>query len=191
MKFKACLIMLFTTVFWPFMAFAAACDVPHFESFQPTSVPQTNPDLVAVEFAMQPVATLRIPSGFVKWGAFPYGSVGFGEHPHGIVGVLGYETRESVSVHKEGATPADFMLSIFRGLDETGCEYMKGQGLPDEDYRLHATLDGGAELFAYGKVSTHHFYVIRPDKPDYVLNGLFKNISRADFEVILSTIRSQ
>lgn len=188
MKFKSCLIALIAIGLWPAASVAALCDAPHFETFRPASVQNNRPDLVAVEYAAQPVATLRIPSGFSKWGAFPYGSVGFGGHPKRIVGVLGYESRESVSVHKEGATPADFVRSIFRGLDETGCDYMKRQGLAHEDYRLHANLALGAEMFAYGSGMTHHFYVISADQPDYVLNGMFKNISRAEFEVILSTI---
>ena len=180
--------LLLAALIWPHMATAAVCNVPRFEPFDAAAVMHTRPDLVAVRFAMLPVATLRIPAGFAKLGAFPHGSFGFGEHPDDIVGVLGYETRQSVSAYKEGASPADFMLSIFRGLDEAGCEYMRGQGLADEDYRLHAVLEGGAELFAHGKAGTHGFYVIRADEPDYVLSGLFENISRAEFEMILSTI---
>lgn len=189
MKLKACLLALLPALLAPSKATASACEPPHFEPFQPAAVQQTNPELIATAFAMQPVATLRIPLGFSDWGVFPYGSVVFGNHPKGIAGVLGFESRESVSHHKAGATPADFMTSIFRGLDETGCEYMKGQGLPSEDYRLHAALGRGADLFAYGTGSTHHFYVIRADRPDYVLRGMFKNISRAEFEIILSSIQ--
>lgn len=55
-------------------------------------------------------------------------------------------------------------------------------------HRLHAALAGGAELFAYGKADTHRFHVIRADRPEHVLSGMFKNISRAEFEIILSTI---
>lgn len=191
MKIEAFLLIAAVTGVCPVVAAAAACEPPQFEPFRPEAVGQTAPDLVAVAFAMQPVATLRIPSGFSKLGAFPYGSVGFGDHPKGIVGVLGYETRQSVAIHKKDTAPADFVRAIFQGLDEIGCAYMKSQGLPSEEYRLHARLDHGGELFAYGTARTHHFYVIRDDQPDYVVNGMFKNISRAEFEIILSTIEIQ
>lgn len=166
---------------------AAACKVPAFEDFAAKKARGGSmPDSVLVE--MQPVAELRIPSGFTKVGALPDGSVGFGRHPKNISALLSFETKESVSIHKRGVKPAPFMLSIFKGLDSIGCRYLQGFQLESEDYRLHATLEHGAELFAYGKDDQHQFYLIRPDKPDVVLNGMFRKISRTEFESILSTI---
>lgn len=170
---------------------AAVCEVPKFETFDPASTPRNRPDLVAVEYVMQPIASFRIPSGFSKQGSFPYGSVALGKHPDGIVAVLGYETKETLAAYQEKLSPADFMLSIFRGSSTDGCKYLKGQNLAGENYRLHAELDSGVDLFAYGKVGSHRFYLVRKDKPQHVITGQFKNISRAEFETILSTIKIQ
>lgn len=178
--------LLATILLLPTLGLAAACKVPPFDTFVAQKI--TNNDLASVEVEMQPVATLLMPSGFSKLGSFPYGSIVFGGHPKGISAVLTYETEQTVAVHKKGVTPALFLLSIFKGLNKTGCKYMAGQGLADEDYRLYAKLDKGVELFAYGKSHTHQFYVINPSKPHVVLNGLFKNISRSEFEIVLSTI---
>lgn len=168
---------------------SAACKAPQFETFAQQQISaDNNAHLTSIEVEMQPVATLRMPSGFTKLGSLPYGSVIFGGHPKGISAVLTYETEQTIAVHEKGVTPAFFMLSLFKGLNKTGCRYMEGQRLADEDYRLYAKFDKGAELFAYGKSSTHHFYLIHPNKPNLVLNGLFKNISRPEFEMILSTI---
>lgn len=191
MKCHMRLAALLFPLFQPFAVLASACDVPKFETFAPARIKQHDPSLVAVEYMMQPVASLRIPAGFSKMGSASYGTVVLGDHPKGIVAVLGYETREIVSVHKKDTSPAEFMLSIFRGADATGCAYLMGQDLANEDYRLHATLGNGIDLFAYGTAASHHFYVIRKDKPDYVINGQFKNISRSDFEAILATINIQ
>jgi len=166
----------------------AVCDAPPFEPFTQKTANGDASALTAVEIQMQPVATLRIPEGFAKLGAMPHGSFIFSGHPQGFSGVLSFETKETIAAHRKGVTPAYFMRSIFRGLDKTGCRYMQAQQLANEDYRLHATLDQGAELFAYGKASTHHFYVIHPKQPNFVLGGLFKNMSQADVELILSTI---
>lgn len=172
----------------PSLAYASTCEVPEFESFEQHEVVADGPYWAAVEVKMQPVATLSIPTGFSKMGAMPYGSVIFGGHPEGISVVLTFETAQTLSIHSQDVVPALFMRSIFRGLDEVGCSYMEGQDLAGEDYRLHALLGEHAELFAYGTGTTHQFYVIRGDRPDAVLNGLFKNITRQQFEVILSTI---
>lgn len=188
MNVNACLASI---LFSPALALAAACEVPDFEAFAPRDTGRPTTESVSVEISMQPIAVLKIPDGFSKWGASPDGSIVFGDHPKGMTGGIGYETEQTVSVHKRGVAPANFFLSIFRGLDETGCQYMKGQRLADQDFRLYAKLEKGGELFAYGTGTRHHFYVIRHDSPAYVLSGLFKNISRAEFESILSTIRIQ
>lgn len=170
----------------PSIALAATCSVPEFETFAAVANSASEPESVLVE--MQPVATLRVPSGFAKIGILPNGSLGLGQHPKNISAVLGFETKESVAVHKKGAKPAPFMLSIFKGLNTVGCRYLQGYQLEAQDYRLHGNLGGNAELFAYGKGDRHQFYLIRTDKPDFVLSGLFRNIDRAGFEAILSTL---
>ncbi|MDX9975919.1 hypothetical protein ACNKW1_06535 [Thauera sp. WH-2] len=178
-----------TSLLWPFAVAQAKCEVPPYEEFEPRPVLRRDSGLTAVELSLPPVATVRIPAGFFKWGIQPDGSVAFGKHPNGISGGIGYETRETVSVHKEGLSPADFVLSIFHGLDETGCAYLEGFGLREEDYRLHASLGSAAELFAFGKGDRHHFYLVRRDRPDFVLNALFRGIDRSEFEAILSTLK--
>lgn len=190
MKFRQHLAIL-ALLLWPLFAIGAACEVPHFENFIPEAVKRPDPRLTAIEIGMQPVATLRIPDGFTKWGSLPDGSIVFGRHPSGIAGGIGYETRETVAVHRKGVAPSDFVRAIFYGLDETGCTYLKGQKLAQQDYRLHASLGKDAELFAFGTGERHHFYIVRGDQPDFVLNGLIKGISRSEFESILSTIQLQ
>jgi hypothetical protein len=140
---------------------------------------------------MQPVASLRIPAGFLKLGAQPHGTVVFGDHPDGVSGGIAYETTETVAPHSAGVTPAEFFRSIFHGLDTLGCAYLAGLQLDQQDYRLHMTVGDAGEVFAYGKGDRHHFYVIRQDQPDFVLNGLFRGIDRSAFEAILSTIELQ
>lgn len=173
--------------FWPVVAMAAACPVPAFEAFAPNDA-VIDPTAPTLRVDMQPVASLKIPSGFSRVGALPVGSIGFSEHPQGFSVVLGFETRASVSIHKKGAKPAAFMASIFKGLDVVGCRYLRGYQLDAEDYRLHASLAGGIDLYAFGKGERHQFYLIRPDQPDFVLTGLFRRMSRAEFQSILSTI---
>lgn len=170
----------------PGIAVAAVCSVPQFDNFNTRASGGSVAESLLVE--MQPVATLRIPSGFSKIGVLPNGSLGLGQHPKNISALLGFETKESVSIHKKGAKPAAFMLSIFKGLNAVGCRYLQDYQLETQDYRLHANFGGGAELFAYGKGDRHQFYLIRADKPDFVLSGLFKNIDRIEFEAILSTL---
>lgn len=187
-KSSFCILLL---ILKPLFAFASACDVPKFDNFAPGSFRETRPDMTASELGMQPIANFRIPTGFLKWGTSPYGGVIFGEHAKGIKGGIMFETKESVSVHKKDVSPAEFILSIFKGLDEIGCKYLAGQKLEDQEYRLHALYPNGAELFAYGKLSEHHFYLIRRDKPEYVLHGLLKGINQSEFESILSTIQFQ
>jgi hypothetical protein len=65
---------------------------------------------------------------------------------------------------------------------------LHGYQLELQDYRLHAVFSGTGELFAFGKEDRHQFYLIRIDKPDVVLSGMFRNIDRIEFESILSTI---
>ena len=174
-------------LFLPTFSSAGKCNVPVFETFAVSNAPGSSENL-PLQIDMQPVAKLRIPSGFSKIGVLPEGSIGFGQHPEGVSAVLLLETKASISIHKKGVKPAQFMLSIFKGLNSYGCRYLQGFQLESEDYRLHAKLGKGAELFAYGKGATHKFYLIRPDRPDFVLTGLFKNISRIEFESILSTL---
>ncbi|MGH8085894.1 MAG: hypothetical protein ACREPV_11540 [Lysobacter sp.] len=189
MKIKLVLAAIFLI---PSLALASPCEAPEFEPFvQHEDSGGENPYWAAVEVNMQPVATLSVPTGFSKMGGLPYGSIIFGGHPGGISAVLTFETRQTLAVHRQDVTPATFMLSLFKGLDEVGCRYMEGQNLADEDYRLYARLDENAELFAYGSSDTHQFYVIRQDRPEEVLSGLFKNITRAQFERILSTIKTK
>lgn len=180
-------LLLSTLLLLPSIAAASACHPPQFEDFAADKVKHdSKPYTLLVE--MQPVAELRIPSEFSKVGVLPNGSVGFGQHPNSINAVFGFETKESLSVHMRGTKPALFMLSVFKGLDSVGCRYLQGYQLESEDYRLHANLEHGAELFAYGKGDRHQFYLIRPDQPDYVLSGMFRKIDRAEFESILSTL---
>jgi hypothetical protein len=182
---RSCRLFIAVLTLSPAFAFAGGCKAPAFDEFTVSSaaVPIAN-----LRVTMQPVAELRIPSGFSKVGALPSGSIGFGQHPRDISAVLGFETRESVSVHKKGAKPGAFMLSVFKGLDAVACRYLRGFQLESEDYRLHAHLGPGAEFFAFGKGDRHQFYLIRSDRPDFVLSGLFKKIDRAEFESILSTL---
>lgn len=175
----------------PMIALAAACDAPRFTAFVPGPFAQAPQDLVAVELAMQPVATLRLPAGFAKWGSQPHGAVVFGNHSKGINDGIAYETVETVAPHRQGTSPAEFFRAIFLGLDKAGCGYLTAWELQAQDYRLHASLGNGADLFAYGKDKRHHFYIIRQDQPDFVLNGLIKGINRAEFETILSTLQLQ
>lgn len=174
----------------PAIAFGGNCQIPAYETFTPeTTSAAASPELRAIEVQMQPVASLRMPAGFSSLGSMPYGSMTFGGHPKGVTAVLTFESEQTLSVHLKDVTPAAFMLSLFKGMDETGCRYREAQQLAAEDYRLHATLAKGIELFAYGKADVHQFYLIRKDKPGLVLNGLFKRISRAEFEAILSTLK--
>jgi hypothetical protein len=175
-------------VFKPVFAWASVCEVPRFEKFSPASFRDANSEMKTLELGMQPLANLRIPSGFLKWGASPHGSVVFGKHAKGIKGGVAFETRESISVHQKNVSPADFFLSVFTGGNDVGCKYLLGQNLESQEYRLHAIYPNGAELFAFGRSDEHHFYLIRGDKPEYVLNGLVRGISRSEFESILSTI---
>jgi hypothetical protein len=181
------ILVSIVSLFFSSALFAGTCDVPAFDDLILSKV-QNNPESLPLKIDMQPIAQLRIPAGFSKVGTLPGGSIGFGEHPEGISILLGFETEISISIHKKGIAPAFFLLSIFKGLDSDGCYYLKSYHLESEDYRLHATLEKGAELFAYGKGNRHQFYLIRPDRPDFVLKGLLKNISRTDFKSILSTL---
>jgi hypothetical protein len=180
---------LFFAVFliFPMVSFAGNCKPPRFEELGLSSE-ASSLEKLPLQIDMQPVAELRIPTGFSKIGALPNGSIGFSQHPNGLSAILGFETKASISIHKKAAKPAPFLLSIFKGLDLDGCRYLQGYHLESEDYRVHARLDKGAELFAYGKGNRHYFYLIRPEKPDFVLTGLFKNFSRIEFETILSTL---
>ena len=174
-------------LFWHAVSSAVSCNVPVFDRFVLSNV-AGNSDNLPLQIDMQPVAQLRMPTGFLKIGVLPSGSIGLGEHQNGVSALFGFETNSSVSVHKEGVTPAKFILSVFKGLDSDGCRYLESYQLESQDYRLHANLGKGAELFAFGKGGRHQFYLIRPDKPDFVLTGLLKNVSRMEFESILSTI---
>lgn len=184
----SCRFISFALVFVPYFAAASdSCEVPKFEEFATNgAIVSAVSDYLLVE--MQPVAVLRVPSGFSKIGAMPNGSIGFGGHPKGISAVLGYETTESIAVYQKGIQPASFLLSIFKGKNAVGCQYLQGYQLELQDYRLHATFASGAEIFAYGKDDRHQFYLVRTDKPGVVLSGMFRSIGRADFESILSTI---
>lgn len=173
-------------LFLPAVSSAGYCNVPAFEAFAVSNAPGGSENL-PLQVDMHPVARLRIPSGFSKIAVLPEGGIGFGQHPEGVSALLLFETKASVSIHKKGVKPAQFWLSIFKGLNADGCRYLQSSQLESEDYRLHAKLEKGAELFVYGKGAQHHFYLIRPDTPDFVLSGLFKNISRIEFESILST----
>lgn len=174
-------------LFLPTVSSAGKCNVPAFEKFTLSNAPGSSENL-PLQIDMQPVAQLRIPTGFSKIGALPSGSFGFGQHPEGVSVLLGFETNASISIHRKGVKPAQFLLSIFKGLNSEGCHYLKSYQLESQDYRLQAKLQKGAELFAYGKEERHQFYLIRSDRPDFVLTGLFKNISRTEFESILSTL---
>lgn len=174
-------------LFSPAVSPAGSCIVPVFENFAPSNVAGRSANL-SLQIDMQPVAQLRLPSGFSKIGALPGGSIGFGQHPDGVSVLLGFEKRASVSTHAKGVDTALFFLSIFKGFDSNGCEYLQSYQLESQDYRLHAEFDKGAEIFAYGKGSRHQFYLIRPDKPDFVLRGLFKGVDRTEFESILSSV---
>ena len=121
------------------LAAAGPCKVPVFEEFVP-SMQELPAD--ALQVHMHSVAQLSVPSGFSKVSALPSG-IAFGRHPRGISGLIDFETQSFVSIHKKGAKPAPFFLSIFRGLDATGCEYLRAHDLESEDYRLHATVAGG------------------------------------------------
>ncbi len=191
MKFNLHVAWRLLPALFPAAALASTCNVPAFETFIPKVTSRPGAEAPYIELGMEPVARLRIPGGFTRWGTLPYGSVVFGAHPKGISGGIAYETRATLAVHLNTISPAKFMASVFKGLDGTGCRYLAGQQLEDQDYRLHTQYANGAELFAFGKSGKHHFYLIRSDKPDYVLNGLFKGISRAEFESILSTIHFQ
>jgi len=171
---------------FPVALHAQQCPVPSFDGFTPASSAQVVGE--RLEVIMQPVANLRIPQGFSKVGVLPDGSVGFGRHPAGKVVVLGFETVQSVSIHQEGAQPADFFRSVFGGTSEQGCKYLTAFRLEDEEYRLRWKLAERAEVFAYGTGDEHHFYVIRADRKDHVLNGFVRNVRRDEFEQILSTI---
>lgn len=171
----------------PAVALAGTCAVPAFEEFVSDDA-MFDPAVPALQVDMQPVASLRIPAGFSRVGALPAGSIGFSGHSQEISIVLSYETRASVAIHKKGARPATFMRSVFKGLDAVGCRYLQGYQLEAEDYRLYARLAGGADLYAFGKGPRHQFYLIRPDRPDFVLTGLFRKMSRSEFQSILSTI---
>ncbi|KAA3651796.1 MAG: hypothetical protein DWQ11_13420 [Proteobacteria bacterium] len=175
----------------PLMATAETCEVPRFTEFVPGAMGQAQNERFSVELAMQPVAIFRIPAGFSKWGSQPHGSVVFGNHSGGVSGGIAYETMETVAPHRAGASPADFYRAIFHGLDKMGCDYLAGLQLAQQDYRLHASFGSAAEVFAYGKGDRHHFYVIRADQPNYVLNGLIRGIDRAAFETILSAVQIQ
>ena len=169
---------------------SAACDAPVYDTFRP--VRQTEPSaLVAIEVNMAPVAKLRVPDGFRRWGVLPHGSLGLGAHPEGVRALLHYDTPETVAVHQEGISPADFNRSVFRGSSEMGCRYLKALHLEGSDYRLYRRFDNGAELFAYGMASEHHFTLIRRDKADLVLEGVFYGVTRQSFELILSTIEME
>lgn len=175
-----------TAILVPLVAYANACVPPEFETFVTRIDNAFLSD--AVEIEMQPVATLRIPSGFTKVGAMMDGSLGFGRHPKNVSVVLGFETSSTMSIHGDDIKPGHFFLSIFKGLNINGCKHLKSLQLENEHYRLHGIVSESAELFAYGKVDEHHFYLVRPEKPDVVLNGFFRNISRKEFEKILSTL---
>lgn len=171
----------------PSFSSAGDCNVPVFKGVVLSNV-QGGSENLSLQIEMQPVARLRIPTGFSKVGVLPSGSIGFGQYSDGASILLGFETKASISIHRKGMNPARFLLSIFKGLDSDGCRYLQSYQLESQDYRLHANLTKGAELFAYGKGNRHQFYLIRPDRPDFVLTGLFKNISRTEFESILSTL---
>lgn len=180
-------ILLAMVLFSPGILLADSCRVPVFDEFvRPSMAGKLETPSLQVE--MQPVAYQNIPAGFSRIAALPSGSIGFGQHAKGISAILGFETESSISIHKNGVKPGPFLFSIFKGLDSDGCRYLQGYQLESEDYRLHANLGGVAELFAYGKGKRHQFYLIRHDKPDFVLTGLFKNISRAEFESILASL---
>lgn len=174
-------------LFLPAVSSAGNCNVPAFETFSVSNAPGSSENL-PLQVDMHPVAKLRMPSGFSRIAVLSYGGIVFGPHPEGVSAVLLFETKASVSIHKKGVKPAQFWLSMFKGLNSDGCRYLQVSQLESEDYRLHAKLEKGAELFAYGKGARHKFYLIRPDRPDFVLTGLFKNISRIEFESILSTL---
>jgi hypothetical protein len=166
-------LVFIVSLFFSSALLAETCDVPVFDNFI-LSKAKNNQENLPLKIDMQPIAQLRIPAGFSKVGTLPGGSIGFEQHPLGISILLGFETEASVSIHKKGMVPAFFLLSIFKGPDSDGCHYLKSYHLESEDYRLHATLEKGAELFAYGKGNRHQFYLIRPDRPDFVLTGLLK-----------------
>lgn len=171
----------------PAVALAGTCAAPAFEEFIPDQA-MSDPAGPSLQVDMQPVGSLKIPAGFTRIGALPAGSIGFSGHPQEISVVLSFETRESVSRHKKGGSPATFMRSIFKGLDAVGCRYLQGYQLDSEDYRVHTRLAGGADLYAFGKGERHQFYLIRPDRPNFVLTGLFRKMGRSEFQAILSTI---
>lgn len=171
----------------PTVSSAGNCNVPAFEKFVLSNVPESS-ERLPLKVDMQPVAQLRIPTGFYKIGILPGGSIGFGQHPEGMSALLRFETEASISIYKKGVKPALFLLSVFKGLNPDGCRYLQSYQLESQDYRLHAKLDKGAEIFAYGNGNRHQFYLIRPDKPGLVLTGLFKSIGRLEFESILATL---
>lgn len=175
----------------PMSVHAGPCTPPPFPEFAPAAGSTVQNTFVPVVLSMQPVASLRIPAGFSTLGAQPHGTVVFGKHPDGISGGIAYETTETVSPHRKGVTPAEFFQSIFHGIDKPGCDYLAALQLEHQDYRLHMTIRDTGEVFAYGKGDQHHFYIIRQDQPDFVLNGLFRGIDRSAFETILSTITFQ
>ena len=183
-----CRFIVLTFAFFPCFSTASSfCEAPKFEELVRAGTSVT-PDPGGLAITMQPIAEVRIPSDFSKIGSLPNGSIGFGGHPKGISAVLGYETSESLSVNKKGGQPASFFLSVFKAKDAIGCQYLHGYQLELQDYRLHAVFSGTGELFAFGKEDRHQFYLIRIDKPDVVLSGMFRNIDRIEFESILSTI---
>lgn len=137
-------------IVFPILVLAQGCDVPAFEEFARSNARESSENLpLAID--MRPIAQLRIPSGFSRIGVLPSGSIGLGQHPKGWSVLLGFETTESISIHKKGVKPAQFLRSIFKGLDSDGCKYLQSYQLESQDYRLHAEFENGAELFAYGK----------------------------------------
>lgn len=187
MLHKICALVIALSIIPP-VASAQQCQVPPFEPFQPRSA-ETPFLKTSIEVDLRPVIKLALPTGFTKFSATPDGGLGLGKHPRDIKAMLVFENEETLSIHSKGAKPASFFLSVFGGLDPMGCQYLEPMKLEQQDYRIHASLAQGAELFAYGKGKDHHFYVIRADQPDRVLIGLIRNVTRTEFESVLSTIK--
>lgn len=173
---------------------AAPCALPQLEALD-LKAHKAPVSSTLLEVDMRPVAILHLPAAFSRIRALPGGGVGLIGRDGGSI-FLGFETRISRSMDRKSLTPARLMRSLFEGADPDACQFREDYHLDDQDYRLkvnlgskiRADLGQGAVLFAYGKGHRHQFHLIREDKPDFVLTGLFENMTRSEFEAVISAI---
>lgn len=179
------LLILAVLLLTPLCAQAGRCTAPQWEGFDANGASVGT----LIQVSALPLATLALPAGFTSISVTPEGSVAFrGYETSEASALLMFETLQTAELH-ERPTPYALFSAIFQGLDEAGCRYLaEGFELDKEDYRLHFIRSADVEVYAFGTKADHKFYLLDRRRPDLVLVGSFRNMTRTAFESVLSTL---